>query len=61
LRKKQQEEALQKKKLPWHQRVKQRTGIDPLLCKKCGNAIMVLIGDIEPVLSRRIVPCGIGT
>lgn len=36
-------------KQPWHERVKEQTGFNPLLCKKCGKAVMVLIAEILPV------------
>jgi hypothetical protein len=43
------EDAKNKVKQPWNSRVKEQTGFDPLLCKKCGKAVMVLIAEIAPV------------
>ena len=38
-------------KQPWHLRVLERTGFNPLLCRKCGKAVMNLIGEIARVPS----------
>jgi hypothetical protein len=40
--------AQNKIRKPWNIRVKEQTGYDPLLCKKCGKAVMLLIGEIMP-------------
>lgn len=37
------------KKLQWHERVFLRTGKNPLLCSKCGKAVMTLTETIMPV------------
>lgn len=46
-------------KQPWHERVKEQTGFDPLLCKKCGKAVMVLIAEILPIQGRVIAFPGV--
>jgi hypothetical protein len=43
------DDAKNKVKQPWNSRVKEQTGFDPLLCKKCGKAVMMLIAEIAPV------------
>jgi hypothetical protein len=43
------EKNQQKEKQPWYLRIKERTGIHPLLCKICGKAVMVLTSLIDPV------------
>jgi hypothetical protein len=48
--------AKSKVQQPWNSRVKEQTGFDPLLCKKCGKAVMVLIAEIAPV-SENIMAC----
>jgi len=48
--------AKSKVKQPWNNRVKEQTGFDPLLCKKCGKSVMVLIAEIEPVPGK-IMAC----
>jgi hypothetical protein len=46
--KKKQSKAPQKK-MAWYERVKERTGIDPLLCKVCGKARLSLVAIVQPV------------
>jgi hypothetical protein len=41
-------------KQPWNERVKEQTGFDPLLCKKCGKAVMRLVAEVLPVQSRAV-------
>jgi hypothetical protein len=53
LRKK-RKEAANKVKKPWNVRVKEQTGFDPLLCKKCGKGVLLLIGEVLP--NKRILP-----
>lgn len=48
LRKK-RDDAKNKVKQPWNSRVKEQTGFDPLFCKKCGKAVMMLIAEIASV------------
>jgi len=52
--------AAQKEKLPWHERIKERTGVNPLMCKKCGKAILRIIAEIAPVRGRALA-CLTGT
>jgi len=37
------------KKIPWNQRILERTGTDPLLCKKCLQAVLVKTMILQPV------------
>ena len=37
-----------KEKKPWHQRIEEQTGVNPLLCKKCGKAVLVQIRELFP-------------
>jgi hypothetical protein len=57
VRRKQNARKEKKKPQPWHTRVKERTGIDPLVCKKCGKAVMMLIARIDPVTTVGKVVC----
>lgn len=36
------------KKIPWNQRILERTGTDPLLCKKCLKAVLVKTMILQP-------------
>lgn len=44
--------AAEKVKQPWHLRILERTGFNPLLCRQCGKAVMVLVGEIARVTIR---------
>jgi len=48
---KQKERSVVKTNLPWHRRMELKTGVNPLLCKKCRVAVMVLRDIIPPVPS----------
>jgi len=48
------EKNQQKEKQPWYLRIKERTGVHPLLCKICGKAVMVITGLIDPVATGRL-------
>jgi hypothetical protein len=37
------------KKIPWNQRILEKTGTDPLLCKKCLQAVLVKTMILQPV------------
>ncbi len=36
-------------KIPWHKRIEEQTGVNPLLCKSCGNAVLVVIKELLPL------------
>jgi hypothetical protein len=38
-----------KKKVSWHERIEKETGVNPLLCKKCGKTILIIIREIFPL------------
>ncbi len=35
--------------VPWHKRIEEQTGVNPLLCKSCGNAVLVVIKEFFPL------------
>jgi len=35
-------------RIPWHERIEKETGVNPLLCKKCQQAIMVVLHELYP-------------
>jgi len=39
-------------KTPWHKRIEEQTGVNPLLCKKCGNAVLVVVRELLPLAKR---------
>ena len=39
-------------KLPWHKRIEEQTGVNPLLCKACGNAVLVVIKELLPLSKK---------
>jgi len=60
LREKRKKNEKQKQiKQPWHQRVKDQTGFDPLLCKKCGKAVMRIVAEIPPIQGWAMVCPGV--
>ena len=44
--------AAEKPRQPWHLRILERTGFNPLLCRQCGKAVMVMVGEIARVTIR---------
>jgi hypothetical protein len=48
-----------KEKKAWYERVKERTGVDPLLCKKCGKARLTRVAEVLAVKSSTFFSCAV--
>jgi integrase len=50
--KQKKKECPKKSGIPWNLRIKERTGKDPLCCKKCGKGSLMLIEILNPVKNK---------
>jgi hypothetical protein len=35
--------------MPWYKRIEEQTGVNPLLCKTCSNAVLIVIKEFFPL------------